>query len=80
MGRNYRNIDVYAVESDGWIDINKTYECIFVEQFGLLGATHTASLYQIQIDDQIYGKKDGELIGDMATHLQLNEAVERAMH
>ncbi len=79
LGAGYRHVTLKAIESDGWLDVDKDYQCIFVESFGFLNATHDTTIYQIQVNGQTYGQKDGKVLGDFKDHLKLTETVERAM-
>lgn len=79
FGRGYRKVEIYAVESDDWMDIDKTYSCVFAEEMGLLGMSHRASIYQVKVNDNTYGREGDKILGDLQTHMKLNETVERAM-
>ncbi len=79
FGASYRDITIFAVESDNWLDIDKEYKCTFSEEFGLFNTTYHASIYQIHVNDEIYGKKDNKILGDLEDHLKLVKAVEDAM-
>ena len=80
FGSGYRNVILKAVESDGWLDVDKQYECVFAESFGFLNATHAATIYQLKVNGQVYGNEDGKIKGNFKTHLKLTETVERAMN
>ena len=79
LGKGYRNVTLFAVESDGWVEIDKEYHCTFAEEFGVGNSSHRASIYQVNVNNQIYGKEGDKILGDMAGHLKLFETVERAM-
>ena len=79
FGSGYREVILFAIESDDWMDVDKEYKCVFAEEMGLFGSSHRASIYQVKVNDEIYGMDGDKIIGDMATHLKLNETVERAM-
>lgn len=74
FGAGYRVVMLFAVVSDGWLDIDKEYECVFTEEMGAMNASHRANLYQIKAEGKTYGM-------NKATPLQkkLNETVQRAM-
>src|SRR5688500_12096839 len=55
-GPDFRHVALTAGEADGWLENEVQYECIFQEAFGFMNASHTASIYQIRFDDQVYGK------------------------
>lgn len=79
LGEGYREIILDVVESDGWYETDNQYKCIFAEEFTPFNASHKASLYQIKVDDELYGKKGDEIIGSFQDHLKLTETVDRAM-
>ncbi|MGH1376058.1 MAG: hypothetical protein ACRBCK_06885 [Alphaproteobacteria bacterium] len=79
FGKSYREVTILAIETDEWLDVEKNYRCIFAEEFNMLGSSHRATLYQLNVNDQTYGFKDGKIIGDMKTHMNIKNAVERAM-
>lgn len=79
FGNGFRVADVTAIESDGWADLDKEIECTFAEDLGVFGSSHSASLYQLKINGEIYGIQDGQLLGDIDTHLRLTAAVESAL-
>ena len=79
FGQGYRNVKLTAIETDDWIDLDKDIECIFAEDMGAFGLSHSASLYQLKINDEIYGVEKGKLLGDIDTHLKITIAVENAM-
>ncbi len=79
FGSGYRSVIIKAVESDGWLDTDKQYECVFAESFGLFNANHDATIYQLKVNDQEYGNVGGKIKGDFKDHLKLTEIVERAM-
>lgn len=79
LGKGYRYVTLRALETDGWSDADKEYRCIFEEQFGFLGGGYTAVIYQVRVNDEVYGKKDGQILGTFEDHLKLEQAVEKAM-
>ena len=79
FGKGYREIMIFAVESDDWVEVDKEYRCIFAEEFGVFNSSHRASIYQVKVNDETYGKEGDKILGDMATHLKLTETVDRAM-
>lgn len=80
FGKGYRKVILKAVESDGWLDVDKQYECVFAEDFGLLNTGHRATIYQLKVNDQVYGNENGQIKGDFKDHLKLTETVEQAMN
>ena len=78
LGKGYREVRLFVVQSDGWYDQDQEYKCIFSESLGLTG--HTATIYQLQLNGQTYGKKGEELLGTYEDHLKLTETVEQGMN
>ncbi len=79
-GAGYREVTLNYVESDGWSDIDKEAKCIFAEEFGLFGMSYGANIYQIKVNDQVYGKKGNELLGNYEDMMKLTKAVDNAMN
>jgi len=79
FGKEYRDVKLTIVETDGWVDLDKNVECVFAEDMGAFGMSHSASLYQLKIDDETFGVEKGKLLGDMDTHMKLTAAVESAI-
>lgn len=79
FGNGFRDVDIKAVESDGWIDSDKDYHCTFAEERDLLGSYHRATIYQVKVDGQIYGQSGTQIMGDTATIAKMTKAVENAM-
>lgn len=79
FGNGYRMITITAKESDEWLDVEKEYKCIFAEEFNMFGSSHRATLYQLNVNEQTYGFKDGAIVGDMHTQINIKNAVDRAM-
>lgn len=79
FGNGFREGVLTAQVSDGWIDSEKDYKCVFAEEMAFMGLAHSASLYQITVDEETYGKSGDELLGDAATLSRLNAAVEAAL-
>ncbi len=79
FGNGYRVANLTIIESDGWADLDKNVECTFAEDIGAFGSSHSASLYQLKINDEVFGIQDGQLLGDIDTHLKLTAAVESAL-
>ncbi|GJL86198.1 MAG: hypothetical protein DHS20C02_19730 [Micavibrio sp.] len=80
FGSGYRNVIIKAVESDDWLDVEKQYECVFAESFGVFNANHRATIYQLKVNDQVYGNEGGKIKGNFKDHLKLTEIVEQAMN
>lgn len=79
-GPNMRHVALTVKMNDGWIEENTTYECVFEENFGFLKTTYTASLYNLQFGDNIYGKSGGQIVGDVQDFVKLTDAIRKAMY
>lgn len=79
-GPNMRHVSLTVKKDDGWIEENTTYECVFEENFGFLKTSHTASLYNLRIGDQIYGKSGGQIVGEAQDFIKLTDAIRKAMY
>lgn len=79
-GSGARYVTLKLVETDGWADVDKEYRCIFQEQFGFLGTGYVATIYQVRMDDKIYGKDGDKILGSFEDHLKLTEAVDKALN
>lgn len=79
LGNGYRSIILSAVESDGWETLNTQYECVFAENFTFAQQNHNAALYQLRVNEQVYGMQGDKLLGDLQDHMRLIKAVEKAM-
>ena len=79
FGEGYREVRLDVIESDGWYEPEKEYACVFAEEFGLFNMSHDASIYQVVVDGELYGKKGEEIVGSFQNFLKLTETVERAM-
>ncbi len=78
LGKGYREARLVIVDSDGWYDADKEIKCIFAENYNFMG--HTATIYQLKMDERTWGKEGNEILGSMEEHLKLTEAVEQAMN
>jgi hypothetical protein len=79
-GAGYREVTLSYVESDGWANIDKEARCIFAEEFGLFGMGYGANIYQIRVNDQVYGKQGDKLLGSYEDMMKLTNAVDNAMN
>lgn len=75
-----RKVTLTVLESDGWYETDKTYSCTFAEDFGMFNATHKANIYQVNMNDQVYGKKDGKIVGGFDAWLKITNTVDKAMN
>jgi len=79
MGSVYRRIKVTYVENDDFAESEKQGSCLFSQQWGMFKSSHVALLEQVVYNDQLIGKKDGNIEGDMNQFMKLNESVNAAM-
>lgn len=78
-GGLHRRVTLGVTEKDGWLELDKTYSCLFMEEWGLFKSSHKALLVQVKIDDSIYGKVNGVITGSLDDFLKLSENVDQAM-
>jgi hypothetical protein len=79
-GPNMRHVDLTVKREDGWIEEDVAYECTFEESFGFMSKNFTASLYQLRIGDQVYGKAGNQILGDAQDFIKLTDAIRAAMY
>lgn len=79
MGSVYRRITLTYVENDDFADSEHTGSCLFSEQWGGFKSSHAALLEQVVYNDELIGKKDGNIQGSMDDFLKLTEKVDAAM-
>ena len=79
LGKNFRHVLMSVTETDGWHQEQKEYRCIFMEEFGFARLRYVATIYQVRVGDQIFGKEGNEIIGSLEDHIRLTDAVARAM-
>lgn len=78
-GGLHRRITLEGIEKDGWLELDKTYSCLFMQEWGLFKSSQRAMLVQIKIDDEVYGKKDGTILGSFDDFLKLTKVIDSAM-
>lgn len=78
-GGLHRRVTLEVVESDGWLELDKEYSCLFMQQWGFFKSSHMALLVQVKIDDSLYGKKDGMITGSYEDFMELTRVVDSAM-
>lgn len=78
-GGLHRRITFEAIEKDGWLEMDKQYSCLFMQEWGLFKSSHKALLVQLKIEDKLYGKKDGTILGSFDDFLRLVKVVDAAM-
>lgn len=79
FGSGFRDVTLTAVESDGWVDYDKEYKCIFAEETDMLGTYHRATIYQIKVDGQVYGQSGNQILGDSEVIARMAQTVEQAL-
>lgn len=79
MGSVYRRVTLTYVENDDFANTELQGSCLFSQQWGMMKSSHAALLEQVAYDDQIVGKVDGNIQGDMNDFLKLTETVDAAM-
>lgn len=79
MGSVYRRVTMTYTEVGDFAEIENEGSCLFSEQWGPFKSTHASMLEQVVYKDELIGKKDGTIHGDMNAFLKLNETVDAAM-
>lgn len=79
-GPDVRSVTIKTSTKDGWIEEDRDYRCLFEESFGLFNMNHTASIYQVKVNGQVYGKMGRELVGSVDDFVKLTDAVRKAMY
>lgn len=79
-GPNMRHVKIKTTAADGWIEEDRPFECIFEETFGFLKSSHVASIYQLRVGDQIYGKSGNEIRGSFEDFTKITDAIREAMY
>ncbi|MEM6780644.1 MAG: hypothetical protein AAF569_02150 [Pseudomonadota bacterium] len=75
----HRRITMKVIEKDGWLELENEYSCVFLEQWGPFRADHKAMIMQVKINDDVYGKQDGKIVGDWDDFVALSRVVDAAM-
>lgn len=76
----HRRVTIEAVTKDGWLELDKTYSCLFAQQWGIFKSSHAAVLVQVRLDEgKVIGKQDGLIIGEMSDFIKLSDTVQEAM-
>lgn len=79
-GPNMRHVTLVTANTDGWVEEESKYECIFEESFGFMSSSYTASIYQIRIGENIYGKSGNEIRGSFNDFVKLTDGIRAAMY
>ncbi|MDH5722239.1 MAG: hypothetical protein OEY94_02825 [Alphaproteobacteria bacterium] len=80
LGNGYRDVTVSVTESDSWLDVNKDYNCTFIESFGMFNSSFDANLYRIEVDGQVFGLDNGQILGGPEIQIQLERAVKSVLY
>ncbi len=79
-GRGMRHVKMTAVETDGFLEVENVFECVFEEGFGFLNSNYTAAVYQVRAGDIMIGKSGDEIVGDAQQFIKLNDAIRGALY
>lgn len=79
-GPAMRHVKLTAIETDGFLEIENAFDCVFEESSGFLNSNHTASVYYVRAGDRMIGKSGNEIIGSAAEFMELNDAMRDAMY
>ena len=60
IGPDMRHVTIHTIMMDGWIEAENDYECVFQEGFGFLNSGYTASIYQVKVGEDVYGKSGND--------------------
>ena len=71
------NLEVTTKNKQYGYPKDESYSCVFAEVSNMLG--YKAEVIRINIGDDFYGKKDGQIVGSMNDFLALTGAVEDGM-
>lgn len=80
IGPDFRHVTIHTIMVDGWLETENDYICVFQEGFGFLNSGYTASVHQVHVGSDVYGKAGNEILGDAQDHIKLNEAVRKALY
>lgn len=79
-GQGMRHVALKFEHQDGWIEESTVYECTFEESFGPMKNNFTASLYNLKMGEQSYGKFGNEILGDAQDFMKLTDAIRKALY
>lgn len=79
-GQGMRHVVLKAVETDGFLETETEFVCVFEESFGFLNTGYTAAAYQVRAGDLVVGKSGNEILGDAQIFMKLNDAMRDAMY
>ena len=78
-GKGYRHIELDLTVSDGFHPRDESHSCIFLEEFGIFGMGHNASIYQLNYGGKIIGQQNYEIQGTLQEMTTLTNAVDAAL-
>lgn len=78
-GGLHRRINIKAVEKDGWLELDKEYSCLFMQEWGIFKSSHKALLVQVTIDGETIGNIDGHITGGFDNFIKLTRVTDEAM-
>lgn len=79
-GPDMRHVKLKTIETDGFLEVESDFECVFEESFGFLRTGYTASVYQVRTGERVVGKSGNEILGDAQDFLKLTDAIREAMY
>ncbi len=79
MGSVYRRVRLTYIQNADFAEAEREGSCLFSEQWGVFKGSHAALIEQVVYNDELIGKKDGNIEGDMNDFLKLSEKVDAAM-
>lgn len=79
FGSGYREVKLSTLESDGWVDEDKNYKCVFIEDTGVFGSSYNAEIYLLDTGPQIFGKSGNEIHGSIQELSEINSAVSNVL-
>ncbi len=79
-GQDMRHVSLKIEHQDGWIEEGTVYECTFQESFGPFKNNFTASLYNLKVGENSYGKFGHEILGDAQDFMKLTEAIRKSLY
>jgi hypothetical protein len=79
-GQGLRHVALKLEHQDGWIEEDTVYECTFEESFGPMKNNFTASLYNLKMGEQSYGKFGNEILGDAQDFIKLTDAIRKSLY
>jgi hypothetical protein len=80
-GAGSREVKITLSVKDGFAVSDKSYACIFFEEFGPLKLSYTATIYQLAMDDgTLIGQEGLTQQGTLEQVEKLNQAVEKVLN